>query len=431
MSRGLRLFLTATYVAGLVALAVAFVQPSGGTFSDGAVLVLLAYVAEWLAVRLPSGNYSSVSFAIHLGAMMVLGVRVPVVSAVINALQIVDLRARKPPMWIVFNAAQTAIANVAVYGVFASLGGRPVFVDGVLSSGDILAALAAVPAGFVVNAGLVAVAEALETGRSALRVWQVAFRWLIPGYAALSLLGVLLAASYMAAGIAGVLLLVIPLLIARQTFVLYMRRREAYYQTVHALVAAIEAKDSYTRGHSERVADYAERTAEALGLSPNEIEEVRFAALLHDLGKIAVDRGILGKADRLSEREYAIVQEHPERAARILEEVRFLASVVPSIRAHHERIDGMGYGNGIAGDAIPLYARILAVADCFDAMTSARPYRAALSTDEAVMELVRNSGTQFDRNVVLGFLKAADLEHLVHRALPDSPDQLSFDQVSA
>lgn len=430
MNRPTRGFLLLTYLLGILAVVYAFAEPWGERAADAVVFVLLGFLAEWLAVRLPGGSYSSVTFAVHLGAMLALGVRVPVVSAIINAFQPADFAARKPVRWILFNAAQTAIANVAVYLAFSALGGVATFASGTLSVRTILAVLASVPAGFLVNAGLVSLSIALEEQTSVVRVWQRGFRWLVPGYFALAALGVLLAASYTAARLAGVLLLIAPLLIARQVFVLYLQRRTAYYQTVHSLVAAIEAKDPYTRGHSERVADYAVRTAEELGFDAEAVEKVRFAALLHDLGKIAVDRRILNKPAKLTDEEYAVVKEHPELGARILGRISFLKDSIPAIRAHHERPDGHGYGRGLGSDEIPRVAKVLAVADGFDAMTSARPYRAALSVEEAVAELLANSGDQFDSHVVRAFANALGLHGAVATEAAGTGAQLRLDEVA-
>jgi HD-GYP domain-containing protein (c-di-GMP phosphodiesterase class II) len=174
---------------------------------------------------------------------------------------------------------------------------------------------------------------------------------------------------------------------------------------VRSLLTALEAKDLYTRGHAERVARYARFTARHMGLSRRRTDRLELAALLHDIGKIAVPRHLLRKRGRLTDDEYCRVQYHAEVVPEMLAPIGFLAPVVPIIGEHHVHFDGGGYGAG-AGHAVSLEARILAVADSFDAMTSHRSYRVALSWDYAIGELRRCSGTQFDPEVVDAFVTA-------------------------
>lgn len=186
---------------------------------------------------------------------------------------------------------------------------------------------------------------------------------------------------------------------------LYERLQSTYLGIIGALAAAIEARDPYTVGHSARVTQYAVAIAESMELSPEEVEEVRLAGLLHDLGKIGVPDSILNKPGRLSEEEYTAIKMHPALSMRIIEPLPHLGNIIPIIYDHHERYDGRGYVEGKSGDKIPLGARILAVADSYEAMTSDRPYRSALSRQEALSELRLNAGSQFDPDVVRHFLK--------------------------
>jgi putative nucleotidyltransferase with HDIG domain len=174
----------------------------------------------------------------------------------------------------------------------------------------------------------------------------------------------------------------------------------SFLQTVTALSNAIEAKDPYTRGHSERVAEFCEKVAEAMNLGDPERKELRFAAILHDVGKIGIDRDLLRKNSGLSDGEEFQIRSHPEWGVQILEPVRFLRPVLPTIRHHHERFDGSGYPFGLKGKDIPLNARIVCIADAWDAMRSDRPYRNALPVERAVEELKENAGTQFDPEIV-------------------------------
>jgi len=182
------------------------------------------------------------------------------------------------------------------------------------------------------------------------------------------------------------------------------QRRGIYLKTITALSQAIEAKDIYTRGHSERVAALATGLASELGLSQDEIASINYGALLHDIGKIGISETILNKAGRLDPEEYAVMKKHPEIGANILSEVDFLEDALDVVMHHHERIDGAGYPNGLKNKEIPIAARIVGIADAWDAMTSSRAYRAAIPEHVAVNQLRRGAGTQFDPYLVERFL---------------------------
>jgi putative nucleotidyltransferase with HDIG domain len=174
--------------------------------------------------------------------------------------------------------------------------------------------------------------------------------------------------------------------------------RIAYVQTIRALAEAVDAKDAYTRGHSERVGVYASKMAREIGLPREIIERVYISGLLHDVGKIGVPDAVITKPDRLTDEEYELIKQHPEIGARILQPVEFLSDVVTCVRHHHEWYDGSGsgYRDGLRGDQIPLPSRIILVADTVEAMTSDRPYRKGLPLEVVVRELHKFSGSQFD-----------------------------------
>lgn len=178
---------------------------------------------------------------------------------------------------------------------------------------------------------------------------------------------------------------------------------ELFMSVIVSLTMALEAKDPYTEGHSVRVAAYSEAIGKQLGLRPEVLDIVHRACLVHDLGKIAVDENILSKRDRLSTMEREKMVMHPLIGESILRPIAMLGPLLPGVRSHHEHYDGTGYPDGLAGEAIPIEARIMAVADAFDAMTSNRPYRQALPEEEALAELRRNAGTHFDPRVVAAF----------------------------
>jgi putative nucleotidyltransferase with HDIG domain len=188
---------------------------------------------------------------------------------------------------------------------------------------------------------------------------------------------------------------------------LYEDLQATFQQTIQSLARTIDKMDRYTAGHSERVAKYAAALARWIGLSPAMIEIVRQAALMHDIGKIGCVMN-LNKAGKLTHDEYEIFKKHPVYGREILDPIRFLGPVIPGVHLHHERWDGRGYPLGMRGDEIPLIARIISVADCYDAMTSDRAYRRALPHEVTVSELVRCAGSQFDPNVTGEFTERID-----------------------
>ena len=181
---------------------------------------------------------------------------------------------------------------------------------------------------------------------------------------------------------------------------LYLQLQRSIGQSLLGLANALEAKDPYTRGHSERVGAWSRRIALGLGLTSTEVETIAQAGLLHDIGKIGVPEDILRKRGALDAAEWSVMRRHPLIGAQIVSPFECLAGAAVVIRHHHERRDGSGYPDGLIGEAIPLGARIVAVADVFDALTSERPYRSALCRDEALEQLVTEAGTLLDADVV-------------------------------
>jgi putative nucleotidyltransferase with HDIG domain len=185
---------------------------------------------------------------------------------------------------------------------------------------------------------------------------------------------------------------------------LHQQLKEQNIQTIAALAAAIDARDPYTRGHSEQVMRYAVRMAEVLGHTAQQVDHIRYAALLHDIGKIGIRDHILLKPGPLSSEEFAVMREHPTIGADIVRGIKDLRQIIPIIEHHHERADGRGYPDGLAGDAISPAARILAIADAYDTMTSDRAYRRGMTPADAFAELRKGSGTQWDAQLVAVFI---------------------------
>lgn len=202
----------------------------------------------------------------------------------------------------------------------------------------------------------------------------------------------------------GVALFIFPIVLARYTFSLYISSKSQYIETVNILMRAMEARDKYTEGHSQRVAEIVKELARELRYSDWSIDKLDIASLLHDVGKIGIDDYILNKPGKLTDEEYAIIKSHPVIGYNILKDIKNLKDVVDIVKHHHERYDGKGYPDGTSGEELNLDVYIVQLADCIDAMATDRPYRGALTREQIISELENNSGTQFHPKVVNAYL---------------------------
>ncbi len=224
---------------------------------------------------------------------------------------------------------------------------------------------------------------------------------LVPNVLAAMPLGLLICFVFQQEGGSWVALIaLLPLMLARYAWKLYLDAQQQQYKLVSAFTAAMEAKDKYTEGHSHRVSRYANLIACNMDLRPALIETIDMAATLHDIGKIGVPDAILLKPSRLTEAEFTAIKRHPRIGVAIVKQVALPDAVTDIILHHHERCDGSGYPDGLTGDQLSIGAKILSVADAFDAMTSERPYRKAMPLSEAMSQLVQGRGAQFDAQVV-------------------------------
>lgn len=245
-------------------------------------------------------------------------------------------------------------------------------------------------------------------GTPFLRTLVGALRTMAPTLLALSPIGYFIAFIFclnVTAGPYMALLFFVPLLFARYAFKLYLDSRELYLRTISTLTNAIEAKDEYTEGHSKRVAQYAVEIAQAMGLRNARIENIKVAAVLHDIGKIGIDDEILRKPTKLNDYEWSKIEQHPTIGIKILEEVKMPDTVKEMIHYHHIRYDRKGYPSVSPDTQIPLEVFIISLADAFDAMTSDRPYRKAMSEEIALRNIEQERGTQFHPDIVDVFLK--------------------------
>jgi putative nucleotidyltransferase with HDIG domain len=404
MNRLIRWYVGSVSVAALLAVAGLYwaaprVPPEAVTAV--AVLSGLAIVAELLGFLLPSAARGSIAFIPYLAAVF-LAPNWVTIAAVVVVKGAGDRLAGAQPIKAAFNVAQHTLALTLAIFAYRALGGEsflsfPTATLAHLTGLTGLATFAAISVAFVINGLLVTGAVALSTRSGLLDVWR---------QNSLPSIGLdLLAApvifvfgwAYAAHGPIAALAVWVPILGFRQLNKTKLELEQMNRELLELMVTTLEARDPYTSGHSRRVQNYAVLIARAMRLSENDVRAVSQAALLHDVGKIHEKYArILSKADKLTSEEWALMQEHPVDGERLVSTMSRLKELTPAIRHHHEQWDGTGYPDGIAGENIPLAARIIALADTIDAMTSARPYRAALSEDQVRVELVRCRGRQFD-----------------------------------
>lgn len=377
------------------------------------LFIALSFLAEQLTVSLAGDGFASVGSAVTFASLLLFGPLAAAFTDVIACLKWQDLKERRPLHIIAFNASQFVISAGIAGLVYIYTGGIILTQVGRgFTSKDfpsiILPFLLSAATYLLLNTALVSIDIGLEKKTSPLGTWLVNAQGTIGSYLALAVFGVVTAHIYMIAGPASIILLIAPLMIAREVFNRYIKLKELYGSSVKSLVKAIELKDPYTSGHSDRVSDLSENIARELGWRENKIENLKWAGYLHDIGKIGVPKKILNKPDELSKAEYDKVKEHTSLGVSILEEIEFLKGIKESILYHHEHIDAKGYPEGLTGDYIPEASKILAVADAYDAMTSERAYRPAMTKEKALSELKRCSDTQFDKKLVNAFLEVIE-----------------------
>jgi putative nucleotidyltransferase with HDIG domain len=393
-SARLGLYVAGTAFAGLLValLALAFAAPVPAIIAVVAVLT-----AEAFASHFRDNVTVSLTNVVILVAVLVAGTAVAVVGA-LGALPVFLAKATERRFQrAAFNSGQFILAAAVAGGTYEA-------VTAVLGSsfpdwGSLLAIGVAAISYSVANHALVAGAVALSSSErflGALRSIGPSLVMQVP-YVGIAVLAavILLRASAWA-----LLLMAVPTLIARYGLLAFQRLDESYDRLVRSFVKAIEIKDLYTRGHSERVAELSVHVAEELGVPYDERRLTRYAALLHDVGKIGVPLCIINKPGPLDDDEFEAIKQHPSIGADILHDIDFLAPAIDIVRYHHERLDGRGYPHGVGEQELSAIVRIVTAVDAFDAMTSTRSYRRALAVEDAVAELRRCAGRQFDPRMV-------------------------------
>jgi HD-GYP domain-containing protein (c-di-GMP phosphodiesterase class II) len=365
-----------------------------------------AFVAELSPIVLPGSQaYITVSSALDYAAIVVFGPVVAAMIAAVTSLVSSFAVSRQSVHKALFNVC-LFISTIMLSGfVFTLLGGH--------ATPDISQlVLPMVGCGityFLLDTFGVSVIVALSQKLNAWRIWQRTYLWTtITHLVGFVPLGAIIVVIFMHIGIPGVALFLVPLMLARYSFKLYTDMREVHIETVKALTSAIDASDPFTRGHSERVTRYSVAMAREMRLGERRIQALEYAGFLHDMGKIGIQHDILLKPGALTDAEWREMREHPAVGARIVSDLDFLRGAREVVLHHHERYDGTGYPTGLAGDDIPLEARIAKVADAFDAMMSDRPYRTSLGLEKSLAVLIKGKGSEFDPAVVDAFLRLVD-----------------------
>jgi diguanylate cyclase (GGDEF)-like protein/putative nucleotidyltransferase with HDIG domain len=433
------------YVSGVIAVGGLlflryFPVPFTGNLLLFLLLLVLSSVTSVFKVNLPLARRSStmsVSYAVDFASLLLLGAHETMVVAAVSAFSQCTFRIkeRNPTHRTLFSMACLVLTVQAAGAVYLWLGGVP----GTMHVGNLAKPLVgAATTYFLINTLTIATAIALSTRQSVVSVWNENFLWSAPSYfvgagaAALATWIVGFSGQWLAP------LAAAPLYLTYRTYKVYLGRIEdeqrhvremadLHLATIEALALAIDAKDQTSQSHIRRVQLYAAAVARSLGMSENDIQGVKTAALLHDIGKLAVPEHILSKPGPLTPEEFQKIRAHPKVGADIVSSVPFPYPVAPLILSHHERWDGKGYPAGLRGDQIPLGARILSVVDYFDALMAERPYHKAMSFDAAIGLLQQEAGKGLDPIVVAKFIEllpalqqeAATLEQAVRRPVED------------
>ena len=439
------------YVGATIAIGATLVVMLGprSDFSNLPLFIALlatSAITSAFKVNLPlakSGSTMSVSYAVDFASLLLLGPNETMLVAVTSAWSQCTFRMKtKNPVYrTLFSMACLAITVQASGFAYESLGGVP----GTLAHdvpGVAKPLVGAATIYFIFNTCLIAVAVSLATKQGFISVWNQNFLWSAPSYfvgagaAAIGAYGLITSGVWLA------LLFAAPLYLTFRTYKVYLGRidderrhveemADLHLATIEALALAIDAKDQTAQSHIRRVQVYATSIARGLGMSDTEIQGVKTAALLHDIGKLAVPEHILSKPGPLTQEEFQKIRVHPQVGAEIISAVPFPYPVAPLILSHHERWDGKGYPQGLKGEEIPLGARILSVVDYYDALTSDRPYHKAMTPEAAMALLQQEAGRALDPQVVQMFVKMApEMEHAAQTVEQATPRRLSLEPVN-
>ncbi len=363
------------------------------------IFLFLTLISDSFPVNMPRGGVVSVGFASLFASILLFNPLTVVAIAVLSDL-FAPRKGRTLPKYI-FNASQLTLSVGCSSLTYRLLNPAGQGITAVFF-GSCLAVLLIC---FFLNSAFVTLILSLIQGKSPYSLWLTNVKWATPNFLSMAPLGILITLIYANIGFWGLVLFLVPLALARHSFQSYIDMRLAFLNTIKSLSTAIEAKDPYTRGHSQRVSEYAVALARELKWPEDKIELLQYVAVIHDVGKIAIPENILQKKGRLTDEELKVMKRHTTTGCDIIKNIKSFEEGDLIVNHHHERWDGTGYPSGLKGEQIPEGARILAIADAFDAMISDRPYRRAMSPLSALQEIHKNSGTQFDPRMAEIFCK--------------------------
>lgn len=367
---------------------------------------ILTIIVESLVIQLQNDSVAvSVGSAINLAAIIVGG---PLLATISAAMGFLFRRPKIPkkgythlfntPYYItLFNVCQSVVVTGIMGIIYIHTGG-------IIGKFSIIQTILILFMGTLLNTIIISILIVTMTNDKFIKIWVTNIKGTILSSIAVGTIGIIMALSFISYGYGAVLLFLGPLLLARYSFKLYIDVTNVSLSTIESLSKALDAKDSYTSGHASRVEEYAVELAKIYGLSLKKIEDIKKAAILHDIGKIGINDSILNKSGSLTFEEFEKIKEHPKVGADIIGEISFLKDISEIIRYHHERYDGKGYPEGLKKDEVPIEAYIISIVDSYDAMTSDRPYRSALSKEEALREIEINVGRQFHPMVAESFI---------------------------
>lgn len=393
------------------------------------VFALLVIIAEGLSIDIYVKDSSISTSAVPiLASVLLFGPPGVLISGVAMA-TVAMIKHRSQLSRFIFNSSNQIIGGIVAWA-FANLIINLIPYESIFV--QVVAGIGSVSLFFLSTTYMVAIVIDLNTGESFVQVWQERFRWMLTSYMAMGVIAYSLTVGYQIIGLWGIVLILIPVLtlrysqalvIARTTDIVIKLRgsNEALRKQTHKILSlndellnvlahAVDLRDPYVQGHSQQVARYASMIGEELGLEPERVMNLRNTGLLHDIGKLGVPDSILFKQGKLTRAEYEKIMEHPILGAEILQESSALSELIPFVRHHHERFNGNGYPDKLKTYAIPLEARILAVADAVEAMATDRPYRKGFSAEKVMEEIALGAGVDFDPEIVAAFLRICKRE---------------------
>lgn len=410
--------------AGAVVALAAFLAfgpvPSVAEWRAAGFFAAFGVLAAALEYRTSNATLGTIGFLPFLSVALV-SPNIAALLTVLVSTAVAELLLRRPPLKLLFNISQHTFSIAAATLLYLALGGS----SALQATPHFGAFIVLTLSYFTLNKLCVSTVVAHASGGRTAQHWLKSMKGSAV-YDALALpLVLFFAIAYKGLGPGWTAILALPMLGIRQLYRTVFALEKVNEELLQLMVASIEARDPYTSGHSQRVARFARVIGKAAGVSGRQLDRIETAALLHDVGKIHEEFAvILRKPGRLNDDEFAVMKTHPQRSAELVQKVSHFSDLVDSVRSHHEAWNGAGYPNGLAGTEIPLAARVIALADTIDAMSTSRPYRAAMSTEVVWEELSREAGRQFDPAICRKLLAPAawrELENTIAQSMREFP----------